>query len=135
LEENGVFSIGGVDFFVENKMGLGKMFCRELEKILAVDIFGKVSEKVWCDKDMPLEKVADDFLFVHRVRLSPSSRDLLMLAIVEGGMASLISLVLPYLPLEITLALMMPSMSSSAMISEMRRWVRGLSRTGGQSSL
>src|SRR3989338_3511737 len=38
-----------------------------------------------------------------------------------------ISLVLPYLPLEIILALIIPNMSISAIISETRRWVSVLS--------
>jgi len=57
---------------------------------------------------------------------NPSANISFIFCSVIGDNADEISLVLPYLPLDITFALIIPSISSSPIMSDTLLWVNGL---------
>ena len=87
------------------------------------------SEEVCFGEDVVVDEVCNDcfLFFVSHGRLSSSLSVWRTAGVISVVVEMVISRVRPYLPLLMTFALMMPSMSSSEMTSEMRRWVNGLS--------
>lgn len=115
-------------FLLLVELFVGNAVCKFVVPFIHYFWLLELLEDFSADEDVLFEKQAYDFLsFYEEFHGSPSSSNssVLMRSVMVWLVLMLISRVRPYLPLLMTFAMMMPSMSSSAMMSLIRRWVSG----------